>query len=420
MTSRLGNTCRKFFALAERSWYRNPALQVLLCYLLADIYVHESHGSPLWWGMICGFLLLALSLIFSSSSRLVHRISPYLPSIAFRIGIACVLVSLFSLRIVGGSEMKLRQAETNPLRGRLTETLSGSSVSPEVQRLCAAISLGLLPRGEASDELRQQFVRSGVAHILAVSGFHLGVVVFLFSILLQRVSFLPLNPRWRSLLLLLAAWGFVALSGWAVPTVRAAVMLSLYLGGRMLIRPVSTTNILAASALIQLLLAPQLIHSAGFALSYIAVLSIHLFYRPTLLSVGAVRQPILGYIWSMLALTLAAQVLVLPLCLYYFGQISWAFLWTSLPVGMLAVVLMPISLILYALGYFGLPFLGLDVITEYLGQMMLYVTEHSARIDWLHQHYRPELWHLLLYWLAMMLLAIWIRRDEAALTVVRA
>lgn len=415
---RLGNAPRQFLALAERSWYRNPALQVLLCYLLAAIYINLSHRPSPWWGVVCGFSVLALSLLPSFSPRLMYRLNVYLPSFIFRLGVLCVLVSLFSLRIAQSDREQVRDIRANEPREDLVASLSGSSVSPEVQRLCAAIALGHLPRGEASKELREQFVGSGVAHILAVSGFHLGVVVFFISLFLRCLSFLHFNPRWRSMLLLLAAWGFVALSGWAVPTIRAAVMLSLFLIARMLIRPVSTTNILAASALIQLLLAPHLLQSAGFALSYVAVLSIHLFYRPIYRLVGEVRQPILGYVWSMLALTLAAQVLVLPLCLYYFGQVSWAFVWTSLPVGLVAVVLIPIALLLYTLGYLGLPLLGLEVAAEYLGQMMLYITEHGAQIDWLHQHYRPELWHLLLYWFVAIAWAVWIRRDEAPLVVV--
>ena len=249
------------------------------------------------------------------------------------------------------------------LRDRLAERLSATSLRPETKRLLLGMTLGLVSHDAQGRALRQSFARGGVAHLLAVSGFHLAVVVGAVALLLGALPKLRRRERLRWALLLVVAWAFTLISGCSVPTLRASGMLTLYAGGRILRRPISFTEVLALPALLQLACSPLSLFSASFLLTYLALVSIRLFYRPIWGMLGKLQHPLMRYLWGCLALSLAVQPLLFPLSLYLFGASSLAYLWTTLLVLPLATLLIPVGLLLMlvlSLGFvLPMPILGL-------------------------------------------------------------
>ena len=232
------------------------------------------------------------------------------------------------------------------LRDRLAERLSATSLRTETKRLLLGMTLGLVSHDAEGRALRQSFARGGVAHLLAVSGFHLAVVVGAVALLLSALPKLRRRERLRWVLLLVVAWTFTLISGCSVPTLRASGMLTLYAGGRILRRPTSFTEVLALPALLQLACSPLSLFSASFLLTYLALVSIRLFYRPIWGMLGKLQHPLIRYLWGCLALSLAVQPLLFPLSLYLFGTSSLAYLWTTLLVLPLATLLIPVGLLL--------------------------------------------------------------------------
>ena len=249
------------------------------------------------------------------------------------------------------------------LRDRLAEHLLATSLRPETKRLLLGMTLGLVSHDAEGRALRQSFARGGVAHLLAVSGFHLAVVVGAVALLLGALPKLRRRERLRWALLLVVAWAFTLISGCSVPTLRASGMLTLYAGGRILRRPTSFTEVLALPALLQLTCSPLSLFSASFLLTYLALVSIRLFYRPIWGMLGKLQHPLMRYLWGCLALSLAVQPLLFPLSLYLFGASSLAYLWTTLLVLPLATLLIPVGLLLMlvlSLGFVPpMPILGL-------------------------------------------------------------
>lgn len=232
------------------------------------------------------------------------------------------------------------------LRDRLAERLLATSLRRETKRLLLGMTLGLVSHDAEGRALRQSFARGGVAHLLAVSGFHLAVVVGAVALLLRALPKLRRRERLRWALLLVVAWAFTLISGCSVPTLRASGMLTLYAGGRILRRPTSFTEVLALPALLQLACSPLSLFSASFLLTYLALVSIRLFYRPIWGMLGKLQHPLMCYLWGCLALSLAVQPLLFPLSLYLFGTSSLAYLWTTLLVLPLATLLIPVGLLL--------------------------------------------------------------------------
>jgi ComEC/Rec2-like protein len=284
-----------------------------------------------------------------------------------------------------------------------------------VETLLVGITLGYIPRDEAGKQLRSEFTSGGVAHLLAVSGFHLAVVVGAMGYILSHLPGIRRRQRLGWAILLLCAWCFTLITGCAIPTVRAAAMLSLYCGARMLGRPASLPEIIALPALFQLLLNPMSILSASMPLTYLAILSIHLFYRPIYLSVGKIRSKLIWTLWGILALTLSVQPLLLPLSLYLFGYSSLSFLFTALPLTLLASLLIPTFLIVLLLLALGLsiaqPYLTL---LEWATQMMHSLANAYSSLPFLQIHYTLTLPQLLLIYtlLVLGLIALRLHREK--------
>ena len=296
------------------------------------------------------------------------------------------------------------------LRDGLTAHIRASALSPYAQHLLIAMALGEKRHDALGREVSASFVRGGVAHLLAVSGFHLAVVIGALTLLLRYIPYVRRRDRLRCALLLAAAWAFTLLTGASIPTLRAAGMLTMYLGFRLLRRPVCLLEVFTLPALLQLLYAPTSLFSASFLMTYLAIISIRLFYRPIEGLLGELRQPLLRYLWALLAMTLAVQPLLLPLSLYLFGESSLAFLWTTLLVVPLSALLIPTSLLIFLL----LPLIGtapsgLLAPLEWGATLMREGVALAEGIPALMLHYPLGLGALLLYYL-LLALAVFIYR----------
>lgn len=232
------------------------------------------------------------------------------------------------------------QAEAAEVQARWVRRLDALSLSDAEKAVLATLTVGY--RQAMRREVRQQFVAAGVAHVLAVSGFHVAIVCGVLSCLtafLQRWVW----GRWaRYLLLMGGLWGFAFLTGLSPSTVRAALMLTFYLTGKHFVRQVDSFNTLAAAAFCMLVYRPALLFDVGFQLSFLAVGFI-LAWLPIFRRIVPVRNPLVAYPWNSLLVALAAQIGTVGLTLFYFRQASLLFLLTCLPISMIATCLLPIT-----------------------------------------------------------------------------
>ena len=260
---------------------------------------------------------------------------------------------------------------------RLLEPIEKLNLTDEEKSVLATITVGY--RQAMSREVRNRFSATGVAHILAVSGFHVAIVCGFLSFLF---SFLSRNGccRWiRYISLLVLLWGFVAITGLAASSVRAALMLTMYLTGGVLDRRAERYNILAASAFCMLVYEPLYLFDIGFQLSYLAVLSI-LYFQPRLQALIKVHNPFLRTPWGWVTVTLSAQAGTTFLCLYYFGQFSTVFLLTNLPLTFLATLLIPASLVYMFLPEWIPGYGWLQVGVEWLAHDLLWVVDAFSQV----------------------------------------
>lgn len=215
------------------------------------------------------------------------------------------------------------------------------------QAVAEALLIGY--RNDLDKQLLQSYSNTGVVHIIAISGLHLGmiygVLLFLFAPFKSRRWYRFVMP----LTVLIVLWLFTLIAG-AVPSItRSAVMFSFIVLGECLRRKGNIYNTLAVSALCLLIYNPFYLWDVGFQLSYAAVLSIVVFIKP-IYNLLYFENKILNKIWLLMATNIAAQVFTVPLVLFYFHQFPLLFLITNLVVVPLSTVILFIGVLLLAIG----------------------------------------------------------------------
>lgn len=259
------------------------------------------------------------------------------------------------------------------LRERLISIIETNFQTDEAQLIKAII---LRERLNPGSDLLKNFNNSGLAHLLSVSGLHVGFIAILFYFLLHRIfmflrfntllssfhklSFLP--SRLASLFCILPVVFYTYLTGASLPTIRAAIMISTYLMAKFLGRDKNPYNILALAAWAILLWDPAAVFHIGFQLSFVAVAILiwaNGFYPPQKKGEETYKQGVnwlnlsrvwpwvkeraLRYLWF----ATAASYGTMPLVAYYFSRVNpWAPLANviTVPVGSLLVMWGAISL----------------------------------------------------------------------------
>lgn len=211
--------------------------------------------------------------------------------------------------------------------------------------MLSALLLGL--REDVDDEIIQWFSETGVIHVLAVSGLHVGYVTL---ILMVIMSFLRLPYRLQVWGTIFGLMGYSLLTGGAPSVLRASTMAAFYLFGTTIERRVDLYNLLGAAALGMLMISPEQLWRVGFQLSFAAVFSIAYFF-PRLKKMlpdteGALLTRIAGlrYFVDLLLVSFAAQIGTLPFTIAYFHKIPIVGLFANL-------VVIPLIGIIVALGF---------------------------------------------------------------------
>jgi len=207
------------------------------------------------------------------------------------------------------------------MRSRISGQLEGwmGDLSP----LASALILGDRGNLDAAFVARTRAI--GVAHILAVSGLHVGFIAVLLVALLRPW---PISRLLKAGLAVLLLMGYLLLTGSPPSVMRAVIMVSLYLLGRASDRSVSTWNILSAAAILSLMIHPRSLLTPGFQLSFTAVAGIVAFhpYLKEALAASRWGSAIVAnsagrYIAGLMMMTIGAQLGSLPVTLAWFHQL---------------------------------------------------------------------------------------------------
>lgn len=191
------------------------------------------------------------------------------------------------------------------------------------QTLAVARSMGAGDRSLMSPELRQAYARSGVSHILAISGLHIGIVFLLANLLFRPLTLLRHGQIIAATAVLAPVWLYAAAAGFPPSVTRAAVMFSMLQCAKACTASYFSPNIVAATAFVMAAANPDIIFDTAFQLSFAAVAAIVTVGRP-LFRLRHINNPLLRFLWDTFIIGIVAFTATAPLICNTFGQISLA------------------------------------------------------------------------------------------------
>ena len=193
-------------------------------------------------------------------------------------------------------------------------------------------------------DVREQYSKAGVSHILAISGLHLGIIFLFLNFFLSPLGLLRRGQIIKTIIIILLLWAYAFITGLSASVLRSAFMLTIMQLSMMTVRRYNSYNGLFASAFVLILVNPYFIYDISFQMSYLAILTI-LFFFPRMrkwfginraekwmrrketslkgfrrICMIAARK-VFVFATGAIVIAIAAQIGVMPLTGYFFGRL---------------------------------------------------------------------------------------------------
>ncbi len=218
---------------------------------------------------------------------------------------------------------------------------------PTDNELAVGAALILGKKDLLESETRMAYANTGAMHVLAVSGLHVGLIYVGISFLLGLLPFKSSSWVWiKTWIMVAGVWFFALLTGASPSVLRAATMFSFIIVGQAMRHHPSIYNTLAASAFFLLCIQPYMLFEVGFQLSYLAVIGI-IYFQEKIYGQLYIANKLGNYIWKLTSVAIAAQLVTLPISLYYFYQFPVYFWLSGLVVIPAAVIIMTFAVFLF-------------------------------------------------------------------------
>lgn len=255
----------------------------------------------------------------------------------------------------------------------IIEKLKKTKLKTDERAIIQALILG--EKTEINKDLYNDYAAAGAVHILAVSGLHVGIIYVILTFLLTPMRRWKYGKTLHSLLIVILLWNFAILSGLSPSVTRAVTMFSFFALAKLLNRETNSINTLFLSFLTLLIINPLWLFHVGFQLSYLAVFFI-VWLLPVFLKLGYSKYWLVRNLWAIVAVSICAQIGVLPLSLYYFHQFPGLFLLTN-------IVILPFLTLLMCGGILIVVLATIAILPDWLAESYNYLIEGlNAFIHW--------------------------------------
>jgi competence protein ComEC len=289
-----------------------------------------------------------------------------------------VFLSSKDYRTLSGENINSFQQLLFTIRDWALNVLKQNIHSQKELGIAEALLIGY--RNDLDRDLVQAYSNTGVVHIIAISGLHIGIIYT--SLLMFFSLFRPSKTKKiiQPVFILLIIWLFTLIAGAAPSVLRSAVMFTCIIVGKFLNKNGNIYNTLAASAFILLIINPFYLWDVGFQLSYTAVVGIVMFYKHVN-NWFYFKNLLLRKIWQLSAVSLSAQVFTLPLVVYHFHQIPLLFLFSNIVAVPLSGIILFEELILFCISWWHTVAASVGNITELSIKAMNNFIEHINGIS---------------------------------------
>jgi len=270
------------------------------------------------------------------------------------------------------------------IRDKFEESLNKSLTEPYAS-FAAGLVLG--SKRNIPDSLMSDFNRTGTTHIVAVSGYNVTIVITYIAIFLGLFS--RKLKFWGSLFIIVT---FVIMTGAPASVVRAGILAGLVLLGHYEGRRINMTILLLLVAGVMLFFNPYALkYDVSFQLSFLAFAGL-VYLGPIIARMRFIRS-LPNILKSTFSETTAAQIMVLPILIFYFGRVSFV----SPIVNILILWIIPATMgMIFLIGIAGLVWISLGQFIGYIGWLFLkyiiVIVENFSRISWASWQVKTSDW----------------------------
>lgn len=216
----------------------------------------------------------------------------------------------------GGS---YNQASFSVLRERLHAIYDEHGIGGETGSIVEAMTIGR--KTDVSEQTRTAYAKAGASHVLALSGFHVGILMMMIQLLLLK-NLLPLRwQRWSHLLVILTLWAYAAATGFSPSLVRASIMFTVLLVSQLAAREFFSLNSCVLAFFVMLCIDPFYLYDLGFQLSFVSVTAIGLCQKHLRPSWLRTLTPIVSITIQTMGIALICSLFTAPLVAYHFGSV---------------------------------------------------------------------------------------------------
>ena len=293
------------------------------------------------------------------------------------------------IQILPHTEKRLLTHISN-FREQLIQNLSEAKFSKDELAIMQALLLG--QRQDISKEIYDEYAAAGAIHILAVSGLHVGIILLILNWLFTPLNYLKNGLVLKTIILISLMWGFAMLAGLSPSVVRAVTMFSFIAIGMQMRRKTSVLNSLFISLFILLLVNPYFIFQIGFQLSYLAVFAI-VTIQPKLFKLWQPKFKIAKYFWSLFTVSIAAQIGVVPLSLFYYHQFPGLFFLSNLVVLPVLGLILGLGILVILLALLNqLPDILAEIYGNLIGLMNKFIAWVAGKEDFVFTNIHFNIW----------------------------
>ncbi len=292
----------------------------------------------------------------------------------------------------------------NYLRKRIED--SGAKHSGILKALTIGDTTGL------DDTTKRLFLETGTSHILAISGSNIGIVTafffFVARILLRRSAVLRLkgdDVRYASVLTIPFAFAFMVTAGSSIPTIRATIMITVYMLSLVFGRGRHVINTIVLSALIILILYPHSLFMPTFQLTFTSVFFLAIFAQKVFPLIR-IETRIVKWLVVTTLMTVTAMLGTLPIVIYHFYGINpFSIIHNTVAIPLMCIIAMPMGLVGMLLPY------GQHLLTL-SGEILDFTvrTLNYLNAGYIYPMIRPSLFEVVLYF-ALVLCLVYVKKK---------
>ncbi|MBT8245586.1 MAG: ComEC family competence protein [Winogradskyella sp.] len=275
------------------------------------------------------------------------------------------------------TESKSLMSYADSFRTKVNKNLTGAGFNDDVLSIINALLLG--QRQDINPEIYNNYVDAGTIHILAVSGLHVGIIFLILTQIFKPLHRIKHGKHIiKPVLIIIMLWSFAFVAGLSPSVTRAVTMFSIITCAQFLRRPTNIYNTLTISAFLMLLFNPIYLFDVGFKMSYLAVLAI-VSIQPLLYKLWQPSNLIIDKTWQIFTVTLAAQLGVAPISLFYFHQFPGLFFISNL-------VIIPLLGLILGFGILVITLSLLNILPPILVTIYSFIIESlNSFISWIAQ-----------------------------------